>query len=87
MIGIFLNPVMWLAFTLESTGRERPLTARTLTLIAIVPAIALLLVQGGKTISMVTHDRDLAGNIPRVEEVRNGQLVSPEEIDRRLVAG
>jgi putative ABC transport system ATP-binding protein len=44
------------------------------------------LVAGGKTIMMVTHDRDLAGNIPRVEEVRNGQLVSPEEIDRRLVA-
>jgi len=45
------------------------------------------LVEGGKTIIMVTHDRDLAGNIPRVEEVRNGQLVAPEEIDRRLVAG
>ncbi len=44
------------------------------------------LVEGGKTIIMVTHDRDLAGHIPRVEEVRNGQLVSPEEIDRRLVA-
>jgi hypothetical protein len=36
---------------------------------------------------MVMHDRDLAGNIPRVEEVRSGQLVAPEEIDRRLVAG
>jgi putative ABC transport system ATP-binding protein len=45
------------------------------------------LVEGGKTIIMVTHDRELAGNIPRVEEVRNGMLVSPEEIDRRLVAG
>ena len=44
------------------------------------------LVEGGKTIIMVTHDRDLAGHIPRVEEVRNGQLVAPEEIDRRLVA-
>jgi len=44
------------------------------------------LVEGGKTIIMVTHDRDLAGNIPRVEEVRSGQLVAPEEIDRRLVA-
>jgi putative ABC transport system ATP-binding protein len=45
------------------------------------------LVEGGKTIIMVTHDRELAGNIPRVEEVRNGMLVSPEEVDRRLVAG
>ena len=43
------------------------------------------LVEGGKTIIMVTHDRELAGNIPRVEEVRNGMLMSPEEIDRRLV--
>jgi putative ABC transport system ATP-binding protein len=45
------------------------------------------LVESGKTIIMVTHDWELAGNIPRVEEVRNGMLVPPEEIDRRLVAG
>ena len=44
------------------------------------------LVENGKTIIMVTHDRELAGKIPRVEEVRNGQLVSAEAIDRRLVA-
>jgi len=43
------------------------------------------LVDQGKTIIMVTHDRELAGNIPRVEEVRNGMLMSQEEIDRRLV--
>jgi putative ABC transport system ATP-binding protein len=45
------------------------------------------LVGQGKTIIMVTHDRELAGNIPRVEEVRNGMLVSQEAIDQRLVAG
>jgi putative ABC transport system ATP-binding protein len=45
------------------------------------------LVEQNKTIIMVTHDRELAGNIPRVEEVRNGMLMSQEEIDRRLVAG
>ena len=45
------------------------------------------LVDQGKTIVMVTHDRELAGQIPRVEEVRDGRLVAPEEIDRRLVAG
>lgn len=45
------------------------------------------LVDQGKTIVMVTHDRDLAGQIPRVEEVRDGQLMSPEEIDARLVGG
>jgi len=44
------------------------------------------LVEQGKTIIMVTHDWELAGNIPRVEEVCNGQLVSPEDIDQRLVA-
>jgi ABC-type lipoprotein export system ATPase subunit len=45
------------------------------------------LVSEGTTIVMVTHDRDLAGQIPRVEEVRDGQLVAHEEIDRRLVGG
>lgn len=45
------------------------------------------LVEQGKTIIMVSHDGELAGNIPRVEEVRNGKLTSHEEIDRRLVGG
>src|SRR5690606_15303509 len=44
------------------------------------------LVAQGKTIVMVTHDRDLAGVIPRVEEVRDGQLVAADQIDARLVA-
>ncbi len=44
------------------------------------------LVEQGKTIVMVTHDRDLAGQIPRVEEVRDGRIVARSEIDRRLVA-
>ena len=43
------------------------------------------LVDQGKTIVMVTHDRDIAGQIPRVEEVRDGKLVSASEIDQRLV--
>lgn len=45
------------------------------------------LVDQGKTIIMVTHDRDLAGMIPRVEEVRAGQLVTAGEVDTRLVGG
>jgi len=45
------------------------------------------LVGQGKTIIIVTHDRELAGRIPRVEEVRDGRLVATGEIDQRLVAG
>jgi ABC-type lipoprotein export system ATPase subunit len=44
------------------------------------------LVEQGKTIIMVTHDWELAGMIPRVEEVRDGRIVAAGEIDRRLVA-
>ena len=43
------------------------------------------LVRKGKTIVMVTHDRDLAGRIPRVEEVRDGRIVGAGEVDARLV--
>ena len=46
-----------------------------------------LLVQQGKTIIMVTHDRELAGRIPRIEEVRNGRIVGAGEVDARLVTG
>lgn len=42
------------------------------------------LVQRGKTIVMVTHDRDLAGQAPRVIEVRDGQIVA--EVNEQLVA-
>ncbi len=45
------------------------------------------LVQQGKTIIMVTHDRDLAGRIPRIEEVRSGRIVGAGEVDARLVTG
>lgn len=44
------------------------------------------LVSQGKTIVMVTHDKDLAGLIPRVEEVRAGQLMTADQVDQRLVA-
>ena len=44
------------------------------------------LVSQGKTVIMVTHDKDLAGMIPRVEEGRAGRLMTADEIDQRLVA-
>ncbi|NDJ86189.1 MAG: ABC transporter ATP-binding protein [Chloroflexi bacterium] len=43
------------------------------------------LVDAGKTIVLVTHDRALAGRLPRVEEVRGGSLVAEEDIDERLL--
>ena len=43
------------------------------------------LVRQGKTIVMVTHDRELAGRIPRVEEVRGGRIVGAGQVDARLV--
>jgi PAS domain S-box-containing protein len=45
-IGVFLNPMMWLAFTLEYTGRGKWLTARAWFLIAAVPVIGLLVLEG-----------------------------------------
>ena len=43
------------------------------------------LVRQGRTIVMVTHDRELAGRIPRVEAVRDGRIVGAGEVDARLV--
>jgi putative ABC transport system ATP-binding protein len=45
------------------------------------------LVSRGTTIVMVTHDRDLAGQIPRVVEVRDGRIMAADQVDERLVAG
>jgi putative ABC transport system ATP-binding protein len=43
------------------------------------------LVSQGRTIVMVTHDKDLAAQIPRVVEVRAGRLLGANEVDQRLV--
>ncbi len=45
------------------------------------------LVAQGKTLIMVTHDRELANLVPRIEELRDGQLVAADEIDQRIAAG
>jgi putative ABC transport system ATP-binding protein len=45
------------------------------------------LVERGKTLIMVTHDRELARLVPRIEELRDGRLVAADEIDRRIAAG
>jgi putative ABC transport system ATP-binding protein len=44
------------------------------------------LVAQGKTMVMVTHDKDLAGKVPRVQEVRDGLLLETSKVDRRLMA-
>jgi putative ABC transport system ATP-binding protein len=44
------------------------------------------LVEQGKTMVMVTHNRELAGQVPRGQEVRDGRLLGTSEVDRRLVA-
>lgn len=44
------------------------------------------LVSKGTTIVMVTHDKDLAGQVPRVVEVRDGNILSEAEVDQRLVS-
>ncbi|MBN1563945.1 MAG: ABC transporter ATP-binding protein [Anaerolineae bacterium] len=43
------------------------------------------LVAQGKTMVMVTHDKDLAGKVPRVQEVRDGLLLDSSEVDDRLL--
>jgi putative ABC transport system ATP-binding protein len=45
------------------------------------------LVAQGKTLIMVTHDRELANLVPRIEELRDGRLVAAGEIDQQIAAG
>lgn len=43
------------------------------------------LVAQGRTVIIVTHDCGLAGQVPRVIEVREGQIFADDTIDQRLV--
>jgi putative ABC transport system ATP-binding protein len=62
----------------EPTGNLDSLSA------GLVFALFEELVSQGTTIVMVTHDRDLAGQVPHVVEVRDGRIL--KEVDSRLVA-
>jgi putative ABC transport system ATP-binding protein len=44
------------------------------------------LIAQGKTMVMVTHDKDLAGKVPRVQEVRDGYLLDASEVNKRLIS-
>ncbi len=43
------------------------------------------LVNQGRTIVMVTHDKDLAAKVPRIVEVRAGEVLTDDAIDTRLL--
>ena len=45
------------------------------------------LVNGGKTLLVVTHDRSLAGRLPRVIEIRDGNISRDEYVERPEWAG
>jgi putative ABC transport system ATP-binding protein len=62
----------------EPTGNLDTISA------GLVFALFEELVAQGKTVVMVTHDRELARHLPRIEEVRDGRLAAAREIDRRL---
>jgi putative ABC transport system ATP-binding protein len=62
----------------EPTGNLDPASSNR------IMALFRELVAQGTTIVMVTHDHDLAGQLPRVVEVRDGRLLS--QVDERLVA-
>lgn len=64
----------------EPTGNLDPVSANH-----ILELFKLMAAQG-TTIVMVTHDKDLAGQVPRVVEVRDGSLLEHETVDMRLVA-
>ena len=55
-LGIVILPVMWLAFALQYTRREKWLTRRNLALLAIVPILTLLLVWTNNLHGLMRHN-------------------------------
>jgi len=45
------------------------------------------LVNGGKTLVMVTHDRSLAAQLPRIIEIRDGNIARDDYVERHGWAG
>lgn len=58
-LGIVLVPVLWLAFSLQYTGRQQRLTRRTVALLAIEPLVILSLVWTNETHLLIWRTTEL----------------------------
>jgi len=65
-VGTVILPVAWLALALVYTGGERWLTRHTLTLLAIVPVVALVLVLTNNFLYMGEFRLDTSGPVTTV---------------------
>ena len=65
-LGVAFVPVMWLAFALQHTGREKWLTTRNLVLLAIEPLVTLLLHWTNEVHGLIARDvrLDTSGSLP-----------------------
>ncbi len=63
-LGIVTVPLAWLTFALAYTGREHWLTRRNLALLAVIPAITLLLVWTNQAHGLVWAEVGLASSGP-----------------------
>jgi PAS domain S-box-containing protein len=65
-LGVTFVPVLWLAFALQHTGREKWLTTRNLVLLAIEPLVTLLLHLTNEVHGLIARDvrLDTSGSFP-----------------------
>jgi len=65
-LGVTAVPVLWLAFALQHTGREKWLTTRNLVLLAIEPLVTLLLHWTNEVHGLIARDvrLDTSGSFP-----------------------
>ena len=66
-LGIASAPLAWFAFALAYTGRGRWLTRRNLALLAVIPAVTLLLVATNEAHGLVWSSTALEGSFLVVE--------------------